>query len=161
MAGRGEQLLILGRGCTSQYLRDGLASISTTEVAREVLRQQRIARRTGHRFLRVDLVRFERTVDGNERGGKFHLRIRATQADRFFHPSVAVQIHGRIRALAAHVPVRGLLEEPVGLLVALDEIAEIEGRQGVAIVGSGARAQFQEQLLGDFWIALGVKRGAA
>jgi len=76
---------ILARLVFGQELGHGFA-LGADEMAGKVLGQQRIALGAGDGFLGVLAMFVLRTRESDQRGGKFHLCVRAAQSERPFSP---------------------------------------------------------------------------
>ena len=63
-----------------------------------------------------------RTFKGDERGGKFHLRIGCAQADRLLHVAIAIEGPGGIWLVIA---------DP--LFIGLGKLSKVEPSQGVRV----------------------------
>src|SRR6267378_7502241 len=85
-------------GVLREHFGNGL-SLGTNETACKILGEERIALCAGDGFLGVFAVGIARAGEGDQRSGKFHLRVVAilgwvTQSERLFHQGVAVNSRG-------------------------------------------------------------------
>src|SRR5712664_2673235 len=101
------------------------------------------------------------TRESEQRGGKFHLWVRAAQTNRFFHKGVAVYAGGGILLVFRNA--HPALADP--LFVGFREIAGVEPGQRVGVAGRfrGRRASIEprEKFFRRKWVFARVEGGAA
>src|SRR5260221_247942 len=81
----------------------------------------------------MPIVFTSRAFRSHQRRGKLHLRIASAERDRFAHPFITVDLHGKIRTrrISGRLQPIRVLTQPARLPIALHQISEIKRRQRI------------------------------
>ncbi len=108
----------------------------------------------------MPIVFTSRAFRSHQRRGKLHLRIASAERDRFAHPFITVDLHGKIRTrrISGRLQPIRVLTQPARLPIALHQISEIKRRQRILRILPSPPFQPKQELFRDRRTLLRVQR---